>query len=156
MESFHFSRKNFIQKSWFAKIFLVPPNSAPGLRHWVDLIVTDTNFRHVSLVCRGHWWAAVLLLTKYERPDRDGTVMWWEERMKADWKELWHGSGHWTPQSGHYRRSNGETWYNKTRSLSDWIENETMGEGVSVWLTLPLERINSSRKEICTLTQTYM
>src|SRR6218665_199549 len=25
MESFHFSRKNVIQKSWFAKIFLVPP-----------------------------------------------------------------------------------------------------------------------------------
>jgi len=25
---------NVIQKSWSAKKFSVPPNSAPGLRHW--------------------------------------------------------------------------------------------------------------------------
>src|SRR6218665_2588454 len=29
-----FSEKNVIQKSWSAKNFSVPPNSAPGLRHW--------------------------------------------------------------------------------------------------------------------------
>ena len=28
-----FSEKNVIQKSWSAKNFSVPPNSAPGLRH---------------------------------------------------------------------------------------------------------------------------
>jgi len=30
-----FPEKTVIQKSWSAKIFSVPPNSAPGLRHWV-------------------------------------------------------------------------------------------------------------------------
>jgi len=33
-----FPEKNVLQKSWAAKKFLVPPNSAPGLRHWFNLI----------------------------------------------------------------------------------------------------------------------
>src|SRR6218665_1229368 len=32
-ENGNFFRKNVIHKSWFAKKFSVPPNSAPGLRH---------------------------------------------------------------------------------------------------------------------------
>jgi len=31
----------------------------------------------------------MIVLTKYDRPDCDGTVMWWEERTKTPWKELW-------------------------------------------------------------------
>ena len=34
-------------------------------------------------------WEWHALLTKYKRPDWDGTVMWWEERTKTPWKELW-------------------------------------------------------------------
>src|SRR6218665_2997362 len=43
-----FSGKNVIQKSWSAKIFSVPPNSAPGLRHWCGRLPPSTGV-HLNL-----------------------------------------------------------------------------------------------------------
>src|SRR6218665_772119 len=44
--------KNLIQKSWSAKIFSVPPNSAPGLRHCLVLFYLGEVCRPLFLCSR--------------------------------------------------------------------------------------------------------